>query len=124
MAQFQTHAKLFGSFVDSILQTLGPDAELMQGVLRNVGAQCAGTDKTGGGLVAADGSSLLTYLGDAMILAMEQCLKRDITLEEQTAFDEVYYVITEEVRQGMNDLHFMGNDSFSSMSSSYSSFQL
>eukprot|EP00527_Entomoneis_sp_CCMP2396_P004964 CAMPEP_0198145192 /NCGR_PEP_ID=MMETSP1443-20131203/21774_1 /TAXON_ID=186043 /ORGANISM="Entomoneis sp., Strain CCMP2396" /LENGTH=148 /DNA_ID=CAMNT_0043808759 /DNA_START=26 /DNA_END=472 /DNA_ORIENTATION=- len=94
IAKFLKHAKSFVGVVDSIMQMMGPDTDFMQGILHSLGTRCY---KLG----AQGDSLLLTYIGDAMMGAMEQTLKRDFSLEEQEAFDEVCYVIVEEIRAGV-----------------------
>jgi len=96
VAKFKKQAKHLTGFVDSIIQVLGPDNDFLEMILLQVGAR-----SILGGEDAAYGSSLFTYLGDAMILAMEQSLKRDFSVQEQMAFDEVYYAITEELSSGL-----------------------
>mmetsp|Transcript_5296 Transcript_5296/g.11714 ORF Transcript_5296/g.11714 Transcript_5296/m.11714 type:complete len:186 (-) Transcript_5296:197-754(-) len=116
--RFLKHASSLGSFVDSLVQLLGPDTFLLQSTLIEIGLQTSllgppksasehflADDDASSLLLMSDGSSIFTYLGDAMILVMEEALDRDFTLQEQTAFDEVYYLVTQEIQSAMAETY-------------------
>mmetsp|Transcript_17221 Transcript_17221/g.47124 ORF Transcript_17221/g.47124 Transcript_17221/m.47124 type:complete len:191 (-) Transcript_17221:86-658(-) len=103
VARFQTFAKHFGCFVGTLLSTLGPDTNVLKDVLHNVARQYLDMGITKAGSRSDDGTNLLmSYLGDAMIMVIEDQLQRDLTIDEETALDDVYCIVSQEVRRAIH----------------------
>ncbi|KAL7569449.1 hypothetical protein ACA910_009632 [Epithemia clementina (nom. ined.)] len=82
------HASAFAGLFDSIFQMLGPDVEFIEDILQQVGRK----HKTMG-----VSPSFFPFMGQALIHTLEQYLGKDLTMEQRTAWEEVYDAISNEI---------------------------
>lgn len=86
--QSAMHGRLFSQVFDSIFQMLGPDIEFVEEVLEQVGKRHV---KMG------ISPTFFSYMGKALLFAVEEALKRPLSEDETAAWLEVYDSISSEM---------------------------
>ena len=87
-AKAQIHAKAFAGLFDSVFQMLGPDIDFIADILKQVGRKHKSMGVN---------PSFFPYMGQALMHALKTFLKRDLTAEQTTAWEEVYDAISNEI---------------------------
>eukprot|EP00523_Entomoneis_sp_CCMP467_P017105 CAMPEP_0168786768 /NCGR_PEP_ID=MMETSP0725-20121227/11448_1 /TAXON_ID=265536 /ORGANISM="Amphiprora sp., Strain CCMP467" /LENGTH=154 /DNA_ID=CAMNT_0008836939 /DNA_START=18 /DNA_END=482 /DNA_ORIENTATION=+ len=80
-AHMEIHAKAFPRLIDSIIQMLGPDVEFVEEILGQVGDRHRAMNVN---------PSFFPFMGKALLVALEDSLRRKLTDEEREAWEEVY----------------------------------
>mmetsp|Transcript_24326 Transcript_24326/g.67411 ORF Transcript_24326/g.67411 Transcript_24326/m.67411 type:complete len:146 (-) Transcript_24326:1366-1803(-) len=82
------HAKQFVKFFDSIFVLLGPDTDLVEDVLKQVGERHR---------VMGVKPSFFPFMGDALVHALEQFSNQPMSPEQKDAWFQVYEAISSEI---------------------------
>ena len=82
------HARAFAGTFDSVFQMLGPDVEFISDILQQVGSKHKAMGVN---------PSFFPFMGQALIYALEQFLKKPLTDEQRDAWEEVFEAISNEI---------------------------
>ncbi|KAL7565586.1 hypothetical protein ACA910_014298 [Epithemia clementina (nom. ined.)] len=80
-AYVDVHTNTFPGFMDSFIQMLGPDVEFIEDIFEQVGKRHKDMNVK---------PSFFAFMGKALILTVEEYLKRPLTTAKQDAWEEVY----------------------------------
>mmetsp|Transcript_19270 Transcript_19270/g.24856 ORF Transcript_19270/g.24856 Transcript_19270/m.24856 type:complete len:155 (+) Transcript_19270:117-581(+) len=84
----EVHGKSFAGIFDSVFQSLGPDIELIEDLLKHVGTRHK---------VMNVNPSFMPFMGVALIQTIEQSLGRSMNNRQKEAWEEVFEAISDEI---------------------------
>mmetsp|Transcript_1051 Transcript_1051/g.1392 ORF Transcript_1051/g.1392 Transcript_1051/m.1392 type:complete len:154 (-) Transcript_1051:4-465(-) len=82
------HGKAFAGLFDSIFQMLGPDLDFIEEILEQVGKRHKSMGVN---------PSFFPFMGQSLIYALEQYLKKELTEEQREAWEIVFEAISDDI---------------------------